>query len=269
MLASQALAPATVRNYSYGKRIFLAWLGDTQDRLSEQMFEDFLVDAMDVGIAYGVINHVRNWLAWCERFQNPSVRVTESSRIREMMQGYQNISTEESFKRTQPLVRKMLEARRVVQDTSPEADPIILGYAFLLRWSELESIYLGSSAVSKAPAGRSYMLYLDRSKTDVRGQGTSTRFSYDLFDRELRDRIDLALSRLVKGQPDSARVNATLRQWFGLRARFHGLRHGRASDLLWQGISKAKLQELGRWRSVKAMTLYAHSLNEFGVPTGV
>lgn len=53
---------------------------------------------------------------------------------------------------------------------------------------------------------------------------------------------------------------------FGDKAHFHGLRHGRASDLLGAACSKAALQELGRWRTVRAMTLYAHQLGDDGYP---
>ena len=165
-----------------------------------------------------------------------------------------------------PVTRGMLEQMDIFGNDSKSADMVVLGYAVLLRWSEAVSILQGLSAVGHVPGARSFMLYLNRSKTDVRGQGTSTRFAWAHFDQALKARVMQALERIDGTAPDSTEVNSFLRRFFGDRARFHGMRHGRASDLLWAGLSKKDLQELGRWATVKAMTLYAHRLLEDGFP---
>ena len=206
----------------------------------------FILDCINTDIFYDIVNHTRSWLAWLERRHGRSPWATEDGTFLMLMRGYYNVRLESSFEKTMPIVRRMIDAKQIWNTDSVLADALVLGYAFLLRWGEVVSIFVGSSGISVSQQAQCFMLYLDRSKTDVHGQGSSVRFPFKLFSEGLKEQVILAIGRLRRGLPQQDLTNAFLRSAFGEWARFHGLRHGRASDLLWQRVSKKELQELGR-----------------------
>jgi hypothetical protein len=258
-----SLEPRTRKNYLRGRRLWKDILGDTSNLpLSTEVATSFVVKALQVGTKFSTLNHTRSWLAAIEKFWTSSNATSGSLLFTKMLTGYQKIAAKAGFERTWPVtwdaLGPVLHSGKLVGLPAAAA---VLGYAFLLRWSELVSIIEGRSSISTAPKKEgAFILYLDRSKTDVVGRGTSTLFPASVFDEELRPFLLWAIQfiRQVKKEPQSRLVNDPLRSVFGLKARFHGCRHGRASDLAASDLPKKDLQALGRWSSTKAMKIYIH-----------
>eukprot|EP00727_Mastigamoeba_balamuthi_P002699 m51a1_g12426 putative polyprotein (796) ;mRNA; r:793343-797342 len=134
---------------------------------------------------------------------------------------------------------------------------ITIGYVFLLCWSKAADIWEGHGHMVHGLHG--YTLYLDHSKTDVLAQGVSMFFPFKSLLGKWLSRVKWALARICALAPLVADINSHLKAVLRQQACFHGLHHGSCSDLLATNTPKSELQELGRWCSVKAMTLYCHA----------
>eukprot|EP00727_Mastigamoeba_balamuthi_P000968 m51a1_g10869 hypothetical protein (1566) ;mRNA; f:22531-27955 len=252
-------APCTIKNYAAGMRFFERWYETNMGPLTVELLERFFIDCFDGGVRYETVNPVRSWLRLCDRVLGITRErsVAAHQRIKELLRGYRNISMAQHFARTWPITGERARVACTTAKGEAMATVITIGYAFLLRWSEAADIWKGRGRVARGPRG--YTLYLDRSKTDVLAQGTSTFFPFESLSGEWLSRVEWALARIRALAPLAADVNGHLKAVLGQQARFHGLRHGRCSDLLAANTPKSELQELGRWHSVKAMTLYCHA----------
>jgi len=255
----------TRKNYRCGMRLLQHWYEPGMGLMTPGLFELFLVECMGEGMRYATVNCVRSWLRLTERVRGvPPQASVVNERVRAILKGYMAISMLRHFTRTWPVVES--RALRVIHTSRIErpavAAFVTLGYAFMLRWSETCDVWSGRAQIVRSARGLT--LYLSHSKTDPLGQGTTVLFENSLFTGEWAQLVTLALAYCVETQrrsepePASGLINGTMRAVLGTLARFHGLRHGRCSDLIARGMPKSCVQEKGRWRSVKAMTLYTH-----------
>eukprot|EP00727_Mastigamoeba_balamuthi_P004090 m51a1_g13679 hypothetical protein (361) ;mRNA; r:731-1915 len=252
-------APRTIKNYAAGMRFFKRWYETNMGLLTVELLECFFIDCFDGGVRYETINPVRSWLRLCDRvlsiMRERSVAVHQH--IKELLRGYRNISLAQHFAHTWPITCERARVACITMKGEAMATVIMISYAFLLCWSEAADIWEGRGHVVRGPRG--YTLYLDRSKTDILAQGTSTFFPFESLLGEWLSRVEWALARIRAPAPLAADVNSHLKAVLRQQARFHGLRHRRCSDLLAANTPKSELQELGRWCSVKAMMLYCHA----------
>eukprot|EP00727_Mastigamoeba_balamuthi_P001372 m51a1_g11231 hypothetical protein (185) ;mRNA; f:21868-29483 len=151
--------------------------------------------------------------------------VAAHQRIKELLRGYHNIFLAQHFARMWPITCEHVRVACTTAKGEAMAVVITIGYA----------------------------------KTDVLAQGTSTFFPFESLSGEWLSRVKWALVHIRALAPFAADVNGHLKTMLGQQAHFHGLRHGRCSDLLAANTPKSELQELGRWHSVKAMMLYCHT----------
>eukprot|EP00727_Mastigamoeba_balamuthi_P001459 m51a1_g1131 hypothetical protein (261) ;mRNA; r:204798-205580 len=248
-----------IKNYAAGMRFFKCWYKTNMGPLTVELLECFFIDCFDSSMHYETINPVCSWLCLCDCVlsvkREQSVAVHQC--IKELLQGYHNISLAQHFACTWPIMCECAQVACTTAKGKVTATIITIGYAFLLCWSKAADIWEGRGCITCGPRG--YTLYLDRSRTNVLAQGTSTFFPFESLLGEWLLRMEWALVHICAPAPLMANVNGHLKAMLGQQAHFHRLCHGRCSDLLTANTLKSKLQELGCWCSVKAMMLYCHA----------
>ena len=136
-VTQRALQLKTKSNYSYGARIFRSWLNGERGHLSVELVLDFFRDLMSEDISYGVANYIRSWLSFMKRSCLGKTEIMGDQRVLLFLQGYEKISIELNWKHTTPLTWSMLEPKLKGGWSSTTAAMTMLGYAFLLHWSEV------------------------------------------------------------------------------------------------------------------------------------
>jgi integrase len=134
-----------------------------------------------------------------------------------------------------------------------------MGYAFMLRYSEVVGLVKGENIVRKTAAG--YLICLRRSKSDRKLAGVSVFFSKQLVPVWLATAVDTFNSAVAGkgGMTNHLTVNNPIRTVLNdTDLTFHCLRHGRTTDLHGVGVDMKMLKELGRWSSTAAVTCYLH-----------
>lgn len=266
-LCLRSVTKGTRKNYSYAGRFFLKWLraqgGEANDEYSEELLLSFLTDCMDAEVQYGTVNQARSWLVTREIITTGKCVVARSERFKMALKGYRNVSEENNWTRTQPTSWSALH-KALTGGELPELTAALstIAYAFLLRWSEATDVLKGDSSITQHGTG--FRLFLHRSKTDPTGKGSTLIFPTELFSDALKGHIVWALGVLAKHKGEfmpSPTVNIKLRELWGPRARFHGFRHGRCSDLLALGYDDYAVMRIGRWESRRSMSLYCHPVS--------
>lgn len=262
-----AVAKKTLANMKWGARRFLRWFyAIGAATLSVELLLQFFVDSYDAGCSYDLVNTVRCWLAHVETIYSPNCRrISSDPRVRRMLRGYQRLTA--SWRgRTLPLDLTKLEELLAHKNLKFWWRMLcILGYVFLLRFSEALDVLVGYHGSHISCEQRGFLLFLARSKADKLQKGVTIFFNYSLVPPPLKKEIVRVASQNMipcklplglRRRDIAAKGNASLRQQFCPKARFHGWRHGRVADLQKAGIALRRIQELGRWSSTAAFTFY-------------
>lgn len=252
-----------MQTYDWASKSFMQWLGSSIiPPLTKQLVMAYLCDACDAGLSWDTVNKCRSWLLIHELIMTTEDTVMHSAYIERALRGYHSKARSwGAHGRTWPISRIQMDV--VFSTPAPKLvlAASVIGYAFLLRWGEMVDVFTHLSSIQATPKG--FILFLARSKADTRKEGVTVLFPYALFDDNLYAWVIWALAYIADNPfpPTSLAMSFFLHHLFGPQARFHGHRHGRASDLLAAGLLPASLRRLGRWASARAMHLYIHRIS--------
>lgn len=243
------------KNYKSAGKKLVMWLNESGRSLSVKAFLDYLVDCYQAGLSYQHVNSVRSFVALQEKLHTGEQKVTGSAAVKTALKGYERLTPREVVRA--PLKINHLDALLASQLCTEVKLSCLLGYLFLLRTSEVASLFNGEGSLKETKAG--WRLFLGKSKGDRKSSGVSVLFNSELLNailsRTLKQwRYLLAPERAVPGDV----VNAGLHTLFGPQAVFHCWRHGRATELFEDGMPLPKLQLLGRWATKSALRCYLH-----------
>lgn len=260
------LADHTARSYMTGMKLFLEWRGPVKSQVTAEEVRAFLKDAKEAGLSYEMANKVRCALAITEKLYNGGKQlIMQQPWVSLILKGWEKTEKRKKAEagpesvRTWPLTwSRLCRALEKGWRTSAAA-MVTMAHIFMLRWSEVEGLKTGVAKVAWMRNGCA-RLQLSFSKADQMAEGCTVVFKQTEFKDGMRSEAEWAME-LLKGRKEWAAhedANRELRAVFCADARFHSARHGRCSDLASEGIPEARIQELGRWSSKKAMRLYVH-----------
>ena len=254
-----------------------AWWGDEQIMPDRRHIEQFFLDLRKSGVSYEMGNKARCFLVFTENMfsQDQGNLIMSQPWVQILLQGWERSAKIERAEgvvdpddiRTWPLTWIDIKRERMAGWKTLTAALAIMGYSFLLRWSEAVGLQKGNVKVTMDERGRARLM-LRYSKTDQMHEGCTVVFNPDELPGDMVTEIKWAMEVLGSAQvwPPQGEVNKELRRHFGVQARFHCGRHGRCSDLAASGVAETRIQELGRWSSKRAMRLYVHAVSMRMVP---
>lgn len=257
-----AVAPVTQRGYESAGASFWAWAGVPKpaerglDSISLTTALDYIVYLFDAGYGYDAANKFRSWLAQEESCLLGRCPISSDARLQRCLKGYKNatldlrVATEPI--RLRPVLQFLMSEK--LRDTARAM--VALAYGCLLRYSEVCDVLTGVSWLEHVPGG--WLLHLSRSKNDPLRRGTQVFFDDDLMPQQLVPWLERVAQRRDDWSPPSRRFWSRFLGGAVRHGRFHGFRHGRATDLTAQGIPPKDIMFLGRWRSLEGMQAYSH-----------
>lgn len=156
-----------------------------------------------------------------------------------------------------PIGKEELGRLLASSETDQKKLHFLVGYLFLLRSSEVQSIFRGEGSIKQSAKG--WRVFLSRSKADTYSKGVSVFFPNECMPEVFTKRLKSLLNLLGEGgRKEPREVNAAIKMILGDNYVFHCLRHGRATDLHREGWPIPKLQVLGRWATRSALVCYLH-----------
>ena len=261
-LMHMAVVPATQRGYESAGAAFWAWarsptvLEGGVDTISLTLALDYIVYLFDAGYGYDTANKFRSWLAQEEACLMGHCPISLDARLQRCLKGYRN-ATLDLRVATEPIrlapvldflvSEKLRDMARVM---------VALVYGCLLCYSKVCDVLTGISWLEHVPGG--WLLHLSRSKNDPLRRGTQVFFDEDIMPQQLVPWLERTTLRGDAWSLPSRRFWSRFLGGSVKHGRFHGFRHGRATDLISQGIPKKDIMFLGRWKSLEGMQAYSH-----------
>jgi integrase len=226
------------------------------EQLSINMALEYITYLFDAGYGYDTPNKFRCWLSEEERFRFGAQHIAADSHLRDCLKGYRN-ATLDLRQLTEPIrlpaVRLLLTSCRLGLTAKAMA---ALAYACCLRYSEVQDVLLGTSWLEWVHRG--WLLHLSRSKNDPLRCGTTVLIKDRWVHPDLIPHLERVAHPTAPWDLPSRRFWSRLLRGPPAVSRFHGFRHGRATDLIAMGVPKPEIMFIGRWKSLEGLEAYEH-----------
>jgi integrase len=269
-LALMSLAPATVEAYAKAVTAFTAWAKERGIKVAKGDYaaldvaaSDYCVDLFKAsGVGKQVAANLRNGIA----FFHPEAKL-HLGRLDRSIAGWRKAAPPEAGK---PIVREVAAniavwlARHGKKDM---AIALLVSYSALLRAGEMlalkaENVVFADSYLHDRKDRKPASLALPKTKTGP------NRFA-EVHHKPVADllRRHLTEKNIGKGHKVFDFTAGTYRKWFKKAITAlgysdltpHGLRHGMATDMLFDGKLMQDVQKAGRWASGRSADHYVQS----------
>ena len=217
----------------------------------------FLDDMLKAQYAYSTIGHVRSFLVHQEIIRYDRRVLTGSLRVKKALKRYQRLAKAYA-KDTKPL--GLPELKTILASTAPNVfkSKCVVAFLFALRHNEVHRVLTGENKLEKTATG--WKLRLFQTKTNKAPRGVSVFLPASWIPRGADQWLAYAARAPLHGLVDYAADNSRLGALLGKpsEVRFHGWRHGRATQLRDSGVPEVTIQNFGRWKRVETVRVYIH-----------